>query len=175
MASDTANVKLGVCKITFGGVDLGYTKGGVEVEVATDTHPVTVDQFGESVINEYITKRDVNIKAPLAETTLENLVAIMPGSTLVTDGVDPTKKRVDVQNGVGSNLLTIAQELILHPIELDPSDLSEDFTVPLAATAGAMSFAYKHDEERVYNTEFNGYPDPTTKILFKLGDTTATA
>jgi len=175
MASDTANVKLGVCKITFGGVDLGYTKGGVEVDVTTDTHPVTVDQFGESVINEYITKRDVKIKVPLAETTLENLIAIMPGSSLVTDGVDPTKKRVDVQNGVGTNLLLIAQELILHPIALPATDLSEDFVVPKAATAGAMSFAYKHDEERVFNTEFSGYPDPITSILFKIGDSTATA
>jgi len=175
MASDTANVKLGVCKITFGGVDLGYTKGGVEVDVTTDTHEVTVDQFGESVINEYVTKRDIKVKAPLAETTLENLVAIMPGSSLIVDGVDATKKRVDITNGVGTNLLSVAQELMLHPIELADSDVSEDLTIPLAATAGAMSFAYKHDDERVYNTEFTGYPDPTTKLLFQLGDTTATA
>lgn len=282
MASNTENVKLGVCRITFGGVDLGYTKGGVEVEVTTNTHPVTVDQFGESVINEFITKRDIKVKAPLAETTLENLVAIMPGSTLVTDGVkasgtitiasqptandtivvngttftfkaaatltndvligataegtlnnllaklqasqiakvieaqyaktsatvitvtydvtgtagnaftltktgtavtvsgatlaggtNATKARVDVTNGVGTNLLTLAKALTLHPIELADTDTSEDLIIPLASTAGAMQFAYKHDTERVFNTEFTGYPDPTTKVLFKLGDLSA--
>jgi hypothetical protein len=86
MASDTKNVKLGVCKISFGGVDLGYTQGGVDVTVKTDTHKVNVDQFGKTPINEYIMGRQVLVKCPLAETTLPNLVAIMPGSTLVVNG-----------------------------------------------------------------------------------------
>lgn len=84
--SDTNNVKLGVCKIFYGGVDLGYTKGGVEVTVTTSTHEVKVDQFGETPINEIITGRQVNVKAPLAETTLDNLIATMPGATLISTG-----------------------------------------------------------------------------------------
>ncbi|MGZ8497415.1 MAG: hypothetical protein ACXWXL_03330 [Candidatus Binatia bacterium] len=280
--SDTRNVKLGVCSIFYKGVDLGYTKGGVDVEVTTSTHPVNVDQFGESVVNEYITKRDIKVSVPLAETTLENMVAIMPGATLTSNGTkatgtftfsgnptandtitvngkvftfkatdtaetdiligstaadtivnaaaklnastlaavlkgkytatsatvltvdydvegtvgnaftlaksstvvtvsaatlasgtNATKKRVDVTNGVGTNLLNIAGALTLHPIELLETDHSEDLTIPLAATPGGMKFAYKHDDERIFNTEFMGYPDPTTKVLFKFGDLTA--
>ncbi len=38
--SNTENVKLGPCKITYDGVDLGYTKGGVEVTVETSTYEV---------------------------------------------------------------------------------------------------------------------------------------
>lgn len=176
MASSTDNVKLGVCQVTFGGVDLGYTKGGVEVEVTTETHKVMVDQFGNSPVNEYITARNVMVRVPMAETTLENLVAIMPGATLVTDSGDPTKKRVDVVNGIGQSLLDIAQELTLHPIALDALDKSEDFTLPLAATAGAMNFAYKLDEERIFNVEFTGYPDTeNNNVLFQVGDVTAVA
>jgi hypothetical protein len=73
--------------------------------------------------------------------------------------------------------LNIAQELILRPIELDDPttpDKSEDFIVPLAATAGALNFAYKVDEERVFNTNFTAYPDENGK-LFSYGDDTATA
>ncbi|EOD9812545.1 hypothetical protein ACJ8GG_003588, partial [Acinetobacter baumannii] len=69
MASDVKNVKLGVCKIMFDGVDLGFTKGGVDVTVSTETHKVQVDQFGQTPINEYILGRTVVVKAPLAETT----------------------------------------------------------------------------------------------------------
>lgn len=87
MASATENVKLGVCTVLFDGVNLGYTKGGVEVEVTTTTHEVTVDQFGETPIAELITGRRVTASVPLAETTLDNLVAIMPGSELISDGV----------------------------------------------------------------------------------------
>jgi hypothetical protein len=281
MASNTSNVKLGVCKITFGGQDLGYTKGGVEVSVTTNTHPVTVDQFGETVVNEYITKRELKIKCPLAETTLDNLVATMPGATLVSDGAkatgtitfttnpvaattvtingvvftfkatatvptdvligasatasvanlaaalnasnnilvglatysvaslvltatydlrgtdgnaftlatsvsgatvsgatltggtNPTKQRVDSTSGIGVNLLSVAKPLLLHPIALATSNESEDFLIPLASTPGAMNFVYKHDNERVFNIDFMGYPDPVTGILFKLGDSAA--
>jgi hypothetical protein len=171
--SDTANVKLGVCQVSYDGVDLGYTKGGVEVEVSTDTYKSTVDQFGQTEINEYITKRTVKVKAPLAETTLENMVAIMPGATLVTDGLDPTKKRVDVTTGIGTNLLSMAKELKLTPI--GATDSNDDFIIPLAATSGSLQFAYKFDQERVFNCEFVGYPNPTSKVLFQVGDETAVA
>ena len=172
MASDIKNVKLGVCKVTFDGQDLGYTKGGVEVSVKTETHKVMVDQFGKTPINEYVMGREVQVKVPLAETTLENLVKIMPGAALVTDSVDPTKKVVNVPTGIGSNLLDIAKVLVLHPIGKPDSDKSDDFTVFKAATAGALQFSYKLEDERVYSCEFNGYPDAQGK-LFAVGDTTA--
>jgi hypothetical protein len=278
--SDTKNVKLGVCSITFGGKDLGYTKGGVEVNVTTNTHKSTVDQFGDSEINEYIMGRTCKVSAPLAETTLDNLVEIMPGATLVTSGgvkatgtitfgVDPKeddtftingetftfkdsasgdneimvgvdmatsldnavmrlnnclkpacmvatytedgidtititydeegtagnaytlatsngaisaatleggvepKKRVDVTNAISTSLLDGAKELKLHPVANEDGDFSDDFTVPLANTAGQLSFAFKLDEERIYNVEFSAYPDPATKKLFFVGDPTA--
>lgn len=90
MTSSTENVKLGVCTTIFDGRDLGLTKGGVEVEVSTSTHEVKVDQFGETPIGELVTGRMVSASVPLAETTLENLVQIMPGAELVSDGVRAT-------------------------------------------------------------------------------------
>jgi hypothetical protein len=281
MASDTRNVKLGVAKITYNGVDLGYTKGGVEVEVTTETHKVMVDQFGNSEINEFIMARTCKVRVPLAETTVENLVRIMPGATLtessgtqatgtivftdnpsadetltingvrytfkaeptgdfqidiganlagtldnivaklnsatapsvtratytedgddtltitydakdvlgnaftiattagatvsgatLSGGVD-SKKRVDVSNAISTDLLAQAEELILHPSANAANDVSEDFVIPLAATAGALTFAYKLDEERIYNVEFTAYPNPDTNQLFYIGDATA--
>lgn len=282
MASDTKNVKLGVCKVYFDGVDLGYTKGGVEVEVATETKSVEVDQFGKSPINEIVLGRTCTASVPLAETTLENLVRIMPGSTLVAQGgvkatgtitvatnptasdtvtingvvftfkasvalptdvliggsaaataqnllnailavggsqlsaaeyslnaaiitvtyrefgvagnafpmvrtgtgltlsgatlaggTDPTKKKVSVTNAVGISLLERAKKLVLHPQSKLDSDKSEDFVIPLAMTPGAMQFAYKLEDERIFNVAFTAYPDPSTRVLFVVGDETA--
>jgi hypothetical protein len=268
--SDTRNVKLGVCQVYFDGIDLGYTKGGVEVAVSTETYKSTVDQFGQTPINELVMGREVKVTCPLAETTIENMVLIMPGASLIqtggtkasgtitvatnpinnetiivngatvtfktavtgadevligidaattaanlrsalqastnpaiavaqytgttaattvtfndfglagnaftlvtgtaaakvtmsgatlTGGVEPTAKKVSVTDGVGTDLLSIAKELRLHPKGKALSDKSEDFVIPLAATAGALTFAYKFDEERVFNVEFMGYPD----------------
>lgn len=169
------DVKLGVCTVMFNAVDLGMTKGGVEVEVATETHKVMVDQYGNAPINEYITARSVVARVPLAESTLENIVATMPGATLVTDGIDATKKRVDVVHSVGTNLLDSAAALILHPQANAAADKNDDFTIPKAAVAGAMTYSFKLDEERIFNVEFNGYPDLSASgLLFQVGDDTAT-
>lgn len=275
--SDTKNVKLGVCKVFYDGEDLGYTQGGVTVTVKTDTHKVNIDQFGKTTVNEYIMSRDVSAKVPLAETTLKNLVTIMPGATLVevggaaavgrltiatlpadgdtvtvggqvftfktaavatTDvaigatpaltatalgvvlnasinsnvsaatytvaaavvtatydtkgvagnalalasgqasvtvvamagGTEPTSRSVEVTTAVGVSLLDIAKELRLHPQALADDNKSEDFVIPLAATAGALEFAYEVEKERIFNTEFNGYPDSSNGgKLFRVG------
>ena len=170
--SNTQNVKLGVCRVTFGGTDLGFTKGGVEVSVETQTHEVTVDQMGDTPINEYITSRSCTVTVPLAETTLENLVKVMPGATLVTDTQETSKKYVTVPTATGQSLLKVAQVLILHPIANADNDKSDDFTVMRAATAGAMSYSYKLDDERIFSCEFKAYADEDGN-LFKVGDTSA--
>lgn len=176
MPSSSENIKMGTCKILFDGVDLGLTMGGVEVTVETTTKETKVDQFGDTVANETIMGRNITVSAPLAETTIENMVALLPGTTMTVDSVDPTKIKAEVSSGTGISLLLLAKEMILHPIELPDSDVSENLTIPLAATAGAMNFAYKYDEERVFNTTFKGYPDRAKNgLLFIYGDKTAVA
>jgi hypothetical protein len=276
MASNTINVKVGVCKVFYDGYDLGYTKGGVEVEVSSESYKTEVDQFGKTAISEIISSRNVKVKVPLAETTILNMARVMPGATIVTDGVraagsitlglnptasqtivvngktftfkatatgmydvllgaskeataanlyaklvgatdgvvdlaqftytagtnaitvtygdygaspsytlaagtsgativsltggvNATYMRVDVSDAVGVNLLSVAKELRLHPQENAATDKSLDFVVPLAGTAGGVQFAYRLEEERVYNCEFTGYPDPTTRRLYYIG------
>lgn len=269
MASSTDNVKLGVCTVEYGGVDLGYTKGGVEVEVATETYKVMIDQFGNTPVKEYITARTCLVRVPLAETTLEVLTQIMPGNTLVdnatknvwtvteaapaasteyiltvngtnysyTTDASPTatelvdgfvtvinadgarafdaqnstdtlvltarvsgvsysvaesaastgtfdsvtettpaasgSKRVDVTTNVSADLKAGSSTLKLHPIAAG-ANKNDDFIVPLAATGGAVTYAYKLDEERIFNVEFQAYPDDTQGgLLFQVGDESA--
>lgn len=169
-SNQTTNVKLGVCQIKLGGQDLGFTKGGVEVEVTTDSYTVTVDQLGNTPISEYINGRTCMVRVPLAETTVDHLVAIMPGAVKY-DGSNTQagKAYAQVSTGVGTNLIDEAKVLRLHPQGLPESNTSEDFVIPLAATAGAIQFAYKLEEERVFNCEFKAYADGTGK-LFYVGD-----
>ncbi len=166
------NIALGTCEILLDGTDLGLTIGGVEVDVETSTHPTNVDQFGGTVVAEHITGRNVTVKVPMAETTLENLAKIMPGAELVTDASDSTMKKVVVKTGIGINLRDLSLKLVLHPIDKPAGDKSEDFIVPLASTPGGISFAYKIDQERVYMADFKGYPDPDG-VLFLYGDEAA--
>lgn len=141
MASSAENVKLGVCNVLFDGVDLGFTKGGVEVEVATNTHEVTVDQFGETPIAELITGRTVQATVPLAETTLDNLVAVMPGSTLVSDGVKATGSVTFATSApVNNDAVTILGTVFTF--KTAPVG-ANDMAIPASVNAAAVALAEK--------------------------------
>lgn len=172
--NNPSQIKLGTCKVFFDNVDLGLTIGGVEFELTTTTHDYKVDQFGDTAVNSIITGRQPKVTVPLAETTLDNLIATMPGATLVIDKTMATKRRVDIKTGVGVSLFDLAKELRLHPIALPDTDKSEDIILPKAATGGNIKFAYKLDSERVFNVEFKGYPD-ANGLIVQFGDKTATA
>lgn len=175
LTSSVDNIQLGACVVTFDAEDLGLTKGGVEVTLSTTTYKITVDQFGGTEVNEYIMGRTASVKVPLAETSLDRFAIAFPGSVIITDGTTSTKKKLNGATGVGISLRSLAGELNLHPKAISLSDKSQDFTLPIASPKGDLTFAYKHDEERVYSVEFMGYPDLTTGLLFVIGDKTATA
>lgn len=169
------NVHLGTCSVDFGGTDLGLTKGGVEVQIQTQTYKVSVDQFGSTEINEYITGRTAMVKVPMAETSVDLLAEVIPNSTLVVDGTTPTKKKLNVGTSTGASLRNFAAKLYLHPVAQAAGSRNFDFTLPICAPKGDFTFAYKLDEERVYNVEFFAYPDLSTGLLYVIGDETATA
>lgn len=166
------NLDLGPCYVSFKGTDLGLTKGGVEVEFSTDTQTVTADQFGDTVINEFIKSRAVMVKVPLAESDLTKLAAVFPATTLVGTGA---VKKLVFKDGIGTSLRALAGALVLHPKGMAENDKSKDFNVPSAMAKGDMSFAFKHDDQRVYMLEFKGYVDLETGELFTMGDPAAAA
>lgn len=170
MASSTKNVKLGVCKVFFDGVDLGYTKGGVEFSVSTQTHRVEIDQFGKTAINEYVMGRDAKVKVPLAETTLTNMAALFPLKTGAAGVEGTTTQRLGIDTGIGADLLSTAKLLSLHPVAKNDYDFSDEIIIPLSNTSGGLQFAYQLENERIFNVEFTGYPDPTSSMLFYAGN-----
>lgn len=148
MASDTKNVKLGVCLVTYDGVDLGYTKGGVEVEVKTETKKVMVDQFGNSEINEYILGRTCMVKIPLAETTLENLARFMPGATLTATGGAKASGTITFATSAPSN----GDKVTINGLDFtfktgavtSPHDISLTGISSINQAAAALAYAIKN-------------------------------
>lgn len=175
VSTQTKNVKLGPCKVTFGGLDLGLTKGGVEVTLTTNKHEVTVDQFGSTVINDLITGRTGSVKVPMVETDLNKLLVVFPGAVLVTDATTPTKKKLEIPTGVGLSLIDFADVLTLHPTANAATNKADDFTVPIAAPNGSATFAFQVENERVYAIDFQMYPDEVTGLLAVIGDFDAEA
>jgi len=164
-------LEMGPCLPTYRGLDLGLTKGGVEVSIATESTLITVDQFGETAIDEVIKGRKVTVKVPMAERDLDKLLAVTPGATLVTNGIGKfARKKLTLGSGVGASLRKTSGALVLHPKGMPIEDKSRDFTIPLASCKGDMAFAYKVDDQRVFAVEFNGYVNLETDTLCVFGD-----
>ena len=168
MPTNFENLEMGPCTVNYKTTDLGLTKGGVEVAVATEVSQITADQFGASVIDDVIQGRQVTVKVPMAERDLEKLTLVFPGSTLVDDGAD--NKKLVINASVGTSLRALAGPLILHPKAVDEADLSKDVVVPLASAKGDLSYTYTSEDQRVYTAEFTGYVDLDTDEIVTFGD-----
>ena len=168
------NVQLGACSVSFGGKDLGLTKGGVKVTISTQTKTIQVDQFGETIVNDYIMGRSGTVTVPMAESDLTKLAAAIPGAVLITDAISQNLQ-LQIPTSVGTSLLATAKSLVLHPTANAATNLTQDVTIPLAAVTSNISFEFQYNNERVYNIEFTMYPNPATGLMVMLGDPTASA
>jgi len=173
--ANVQNVQLGACSATYLTQSLGLTKGGIKVAFATQKKSVTVDQFGQTILNDYIMGRTGTVTIPMAESDLAKLQAVIVGSTLIIDHTTPTKTRLVVPTAIGTSLIASAGMLNLHPIGNAATDYSQDVNIPLAAPTGQMTFEYQFENERIYNVEFQMYPNISTGLLFTIGDLTASA
>ena len=129
MASKTENVKLGVCRAYFKGRDLGLTKGGVEVAVTTETYKVEVDQFGKTPIKELVQGRTVTATIPMAESTIENMGALMPGSTIVTDGKQAKGTLIFGKQPTAGDKFTIGDKAFKYIAAGTPATAVTDITL----------------------------------------------
>ena len=148
--ADITNVKLGVCSVTFGS-DLGHTKGGVVVTYSPEYHDITVDKYGNTVVEKVLIGEKLTAKVPLAESTLANLIIAMPTSADNTD-------YITVGQDAGELMAQHAAELVLHPIA-NTGDLSEDVVFYSAINTGEVVLNYTFDGERVVEVTFEALLD----------------
>lgn len=159
MTVNINKVALGVCDVKLGTLDLGATKGGVEVTIETSTYEVKLDQTGETPAKEIITGTSVKVKVPMAETDLARLAQVIPQAQGVVESTVTTG--VLVSTGVNIDLFAEGLELLLHPTGVASGTTDGDFGLFKAAGTANISFTYNTNSERIYEIEFKGYPDTT--------------
>ena len=169
--SDTSNVNIGACSVTFGGTDLGHTKGGVVVTYSPEYADLTVDQYGNTPFDKALVGEVVTVKVPLAETQVSNINKAIPLSTLTGS----SNGRATVGKEAGARLGTLASELVLHPISNSVSDLSDDVVFHKAVVQGEVEIGYNNEDERVVEVEFVALVDTGKSdgnLLGHFGDST---
>jgi hypothetical protein len=168
MAADITNVKLGVCSVKFNNVDLGHTNGGVVVTYTPKYHDVTVDKYGNTVVEKVLIGEKLTAKVPLAESTIANLAVAMPAGTSDTDNITVGKQ-------AGELMAQYAKALVLHPIANEAADLDEDVNFYKAIVSSEIALNYTFDGERVVEVTFEALLDETKSdgaYLGLFGDST---
>ena len=167
--ADITNVKLGVCSVTFNDVALGHTKGGVTVTYEPTYHDMTVDAYGETVVDKRLLGERLAATVPLAEATLANLQVAIPEGT--TSG-----SKLTIGSSVGDALSDSAYELVLHPVENASDNLDDDVVFHKAVVASTIELPFVNDGERIIEVEFVALLDEEQsdgEYLGFIGDSTS--
>lgn len=137
----------GPCKITYDGVDLGHTVGGVTFKAKREFTKVAVDKYGSTPVDYVLNGTEATIEFTLAQTEFYQLDKAMP-ETSSYDGAG-SADRVDVGGDAGYSLRADAKQLVIHPLKNAPTDYSDDITIYLAVSTGDIEIPYKVDEQKV--------------------------
>jgi hypothetical protein len=174
MKVNKEKIKLGPCKVIFDydapeaeQTVFAATQGGVVLTYSETRKDTNIDQFGSTPVKRTITGKSAEVKIPFAEYDIEVLNTILPGSKLVVNASDPTKRRLDVKAEV-IDLLPYAKKLVLIPLT-EGTTPEEYVTLFLAAPQSDLEYTYNNDNERITNATFVGFPDDE-KNLIGFGD-----
>jgi len=151
--ADATKIQLGVCDVTYKGVDLGHTIGGVTVTYTPEYHETKVDKYGSSVVEKFLVGERMVAKGSLAEWTLANLQVAIGQSTLSGDD------SVTIGSFAGKKASLKAGLLLLHPIAAGASVRDYDVAIYKAVVTSELTIEHKNDGEKVLPVEFDGLVD----------------
>ncbi len=157
----------GPCRITFGGIDLGHTTGGVLLTVERDFEDVTVDRYGSTPIDKVLTGNRVMVNFTLAQPNWRALDTAMP-ETSSQDGTGALD-RIDIGAQAGASLRSEAKQLVIHPLKNADADTSDDVVIYKAVSAENVELPMRIDEQKVVEITMHGLVDETYGTGRRLG------
>lgn len=141
-------------RLEYGGVSLGETQGGVNVTVEFETAESLADITGNTARIKAVQGVTAQVTAPLTEASLEQLLAVYPGSS------QPEDNRVHFGNPVGQDLVELADELIIKPIiaQTVSTDETKFIYVPKASVVPNWDIVWSPSEQKIYSVTFEAHP-----------------
>lgn len=154
---------LGPCTLTFGGVELGETRGDVIFRYTEETRPINEDSKGVSPIDEIHVGMNCEVEVPMTRVTLQQLATVIPSATVVGS-------KLTVKSAVGSQMADSANVLVLKPLVGGvASAASKWLTVVKAAPKVDLEITFNNDGQRVYKVLFKGFVNENNEI-FSIGE-----
>lgn len=168
--ANAANIKLGSCSVNYNGVDLGHTKGGVEVSYEPKYVDITADLYGDTVVDKRLVGEKFLVKVPLAEKTIVNLKQAIPQSTYA--GAANARITIGTQAGLNT-AKSLAAQLVIHP--LFEQTLAFDVVLYKAYVSSNVPLKHDNSGETIFMVTFEALLDETKSAgnyLGLIGDST---
>lgn len=168
MTKNAAKIGLGVCDVTFDGVDLGHTQGGVELNYAPTIHETKSDEYGETPLAMTLIGEMVTVKVPMLEWVLANLKVAMPGTTLA----GTTTQQLQGGSTAGKSLDAEAGVLVLTPKKSPETPI----TLHRAVVNSEVTIGFVNDSDRIVEATFVALIDEAKtdgNRLFSIGQAPA--
>ena len=156
--------------VTFGGVDLGHTVDGAEVEIERELTEVKTDLYGNTPVDFVLTGQKASVKLKLAEITPGVLAYVIPEADYDNGSADD---QLHFGSKAGYSLRNDALELVLTP-QADNADNQRTVTLFKAVSTENATVAYKIDEQSVYEVTFTALVDESRnatdgRLLGRIG------
>lgn len=173
MAINLQNIIMGPCKVIYDfeavapdtEVVIEATQGGVVLTYEQTTRDTNIDQLGSTAAKRIITGQPVTAAVPIAEYDLDRLTRMIPGSTLVVNATDPTKKRVDIDASKVIDMLKYARKMKIIPL-FEGANASHEVIIHKAAPSANISYTYNYENELITNVNFIAFPDGNRYVSF---------
>lgn len=156
--------------VTFGGVDLGHTVDGAEIEIERELTELKTDLYGNTPVDYVLTGQVARVKLRLAEIAPNTLKYVLPESDYDEGASDD---QVHFGTKAGYSLRDDAYELVITP-QGNNADGNLTFTFFKAVSTDNMTLSYKIDEQSVFEVTFTALVDESRsatdgRLLGRMG------
>lgn len=141
--------------ITFGGVDLGHTVDGAEIEIERELTEVKTDIYGNTPVDFVLSGQKASVKLKLAEITPGVLSYVIPEADY---DVGATDDHLHFGSKAGYSLRADALQLVITP-QGSNTDGQRTITLFKAVSTENATVSYKIDEQSVYEVTFTALVD----------------
>lgn len=142
-------------KITLGGVDLGHTVDGAEIEFGRTFTKVKTDLYGDTPVDYVLNGNGATLKVKLAEISPNVLSYAVPETDY---DVGTAADQIHFGAKAGYSLRNDALQLVITP-QGNNSDGSKTITFWKAVSTQPVKLAYKIDAQSVFEVQFEALVD----------------
>jgi len=164
---------LGPCEVWYNGAKVGEYFETVQFQHSDNDADVFEASQGVTPVDSIrIGMGPCLATVPFTRTSEADLAIITPGGSHSSGGATSGNVRV-YNNQIGRSEYDGSAELILKPI-VDSAVSNSQYwlTIPHAAPSADYSLEYDSAKQRIYNVKFKGFPDATTKEVWRVGPIT---